>query len=43
MVFILNQSFDLVVKPRGILVITDYILVWNEILKNIKHGLAEEV
>ena len=42
-IFLFNQCFDLVVKPRGVLVITDYILIWNEIMKNIKHGLVEEI
>ena len=32
-IFLPNQCFDLVVKPRGVLVITDYILIWNEITK----------
>ena len=43
MIFLLNQCFDLVVKPSGVLVITDYIFVWNEIVKNIKDGLVEEI
>ena len=41
--FLLNRCFDLVVEPRGVLVITNYILIWNGIMKNIKHGLAEEI
>ena len=43
MIYLLNQCFDLVVKPRGVLVITDYILIWNEIMKNVEHGLVEKV
>ena len=33
MIVRLNQCFDLVVKPREVLIITNYILIWNEILK----------
>ena len=43
MIFFLNQCFDLIVKPRGVPVITDYVLIWNEILKNVEHGLVEKV
>ena len=43
MIYLLNQCFDLIVKPRGVLVITDYILIWNEIMKNVEHGLVEKV
>ena len=42
-IFLPNQCFDLVVKPRRVLVITDYILIWTEITKNIKYGFIEEV
>ena len=31
-IFLLNQCFDLVIKPRGALVISDYIPAWNEII-----------
>ena len=43
MIYLLNQCFDLAVKPRGVLVITDYILIWNEIMKNVEHGLVEKL
>ena len=43
MIFLLSHCFDLVVNPRGVLVITDYILIWNEIMRNIKYGFIEEV
>ena len=42
-ILLLNQCFDLVAKPRGVLVITDYILIWNDIIKSIKYGLVEKV
>ena len=42
-VFLLSQCFYLVVKSRRVLAITDYILIWNEIMKSIKHGFVEEV
>ena len=32
MIFPLNQCFDLVIKPRGALVISDYIPAWNKII-----------
>lgn len=37
MVFLLNQSIDFVVKPMGILVIRDYIFIWNELIGGIKY------
>ena len=43
MIFLFNQCFDLVVKPSRVLVIRDYIFIWNEIITNIKHGLVEEI
>ena len=42
MIFLFNQCLDLVVKTTGDLVITDYILIWNETMENIKNGLVKE-
>ena len=42
MIFLFNQSLDLVVKPTGDLVITDYILIWNGIMENIRNDLVKE-
>ena len=37
LIWLLNQG------GGGVLVITDYVLIWNEFMKNIVHGIVEEI
>ena len=42
--FSINALIWLLNQGEGkVLVITDYVLIWNEIMKNIVHGIVEEI